>query len=334
MASGNDPVRSTVPILIALLCAAALVTIALLLGGSDVNETGGKAIGLAATCALFMLTGVTGISLAQRRPGLSIVGYLTVLVSLGAFLAVNAAIWANDIFSDSWRTAAEATVLAIAAANVSLLLGSAREGDSEALRVVRAGAMASLAALCVMAIVEISSRGEDIEIQAIAIAAVLYLLGMALLPLLRRLSPPAQAEPPPTVARPAPAAGARVLRIDHVVIAVGDLDRSNAFYRDVLGAELVSTPEGRTAYRIGGQQLSVHAPGAGASPLAAAPVVPGNTDLCFIWNGAIATAVEHLQRHDVEIVQGPVRRLGAHGLGQSVYCRDPDGSLIELISYE
>jgi len=35
----------------------------------------------------------------------------------------------------------------------------------------------------------------------------------------------------------------------------------------------------------------------------------------------------------VEIELGPVERAGAKGDGMSVYFRDPDGSLLEFISY-
>jgi len=38
-------------------------------------------------------------------------------------------------------------------------------------------------------------------------------------------------------------------------------------------------------------------------------------------------------RRGVEIEEGPVDRHGAGGRGRSVYFRDPDGSLLELISY-
>ena len=61
--------------------------------------------------------------------------------------------------------------------------------------------------------------------------------------------------------------------LDHVVVAVSEWERSNAFYRDVLGAELVELDKGRFAYRFGAQQLNVHGPGsdraAARSPVAA-----------------------------------------------------------------
>ena len=39
--------------------------------------------------------------------------------------------------------------------------------------------------------------------------------------------------------------------LDHVVIAVSDWERSNEFYRDVIGAEVVDYGNGRFAYRSG-----------------------------------------------------------------------------------
>ncbi len=43
--------------------------------------------------------------------------------------------------------------------------------------------------------------------------------------------------------------------------------------------------------------------------------------------------MEHLERNGVEVELGPVERFGARGAGTSVYFRDPDGSLLEFISY-
>ena len=122
------------------------------------------------------------------------------------------------------------------------------------------------------------------------------------------------------------------MRLDHVVIAVSDFERSNAFYHDVLGAEVVVIDE-RVAYRVGGQQLNVHGPGVRPAMVARIPVTPGNSDLCFEWDGAIGGAVAHLKTHGVLVEAGPMTRGGAKGRGTSVYFRDPDGTLLELISY-
>jgi catechol 2,3-dioxygenase-like lactoylglutathione lyase family enzyme len=127
---------------------------------------------------------------------------------------------------------------------------------------------------------------------------------------------------------------ARGIRLDHSVIAVSDWDVSNRFYRDVVGAELVDHGPGRVAYRLEDTQLNVHGPGVDVSNnVARLPVQPGNSDLCFVWPGPIDEAVEHLGRHGVEVETGPVGRFGAQGQGTSVYFRDPDGSLLEFISY-
>jgi catechol 2,3-dioxygenase-like lactoylglutathione lyase family enzyme len=122
------------------------------------------------------------------------------------------------------------------------------------------------------------------------------------------------------------------VRLDHAVIHVGEWERSNAFYRDVVGAELVERGAGY-AYRLGDQQLNCHGPGIVATPLARVPVAPGNSDLCFVWAGPIEDAIVHLEGLGVAVEEGPVERFGAHGAGTSVYFRDPDGSLLEFISY-
>jgi catechol 2,3-dioxygenase-like lactoylglutathione lyase family enzyme len=123
------------------------------------------------------------------------------------------------------------------------------------------------------------------------------------------------------------------IRLDHCVIHVSDWERSNRFYSDVLGAELVRVGSG-WSYRFGDQQLNLHGPGIEAVPLARRPVEPGGSDLCFVWPGPIEGALDHLADQGVDVEIGPVARFGARGNGTSVYFRDPDGSLLELISYE
>jgi catechol 2,3-dioxygenase-like lactoylglutathione lyase family enzyme len=68
------------------------------------------------------------------------------------------------------------------------------------------------------------------------------------------------------------------LALDHCVIAVSDWDRSNAFYRDVLGAEIVQRNETFAHYVFGEWHLNVH--GRSFEGLnARLPVQPGNSDL-------------------------------------------------------
>ena len=98
---------------------------------------------------------------------------------------------------------------------------------------------------------------------------------------------------------------------------------------------MVPLGENRVAYAFGDQRLNVHGPGTDVGDLVARePVRAGNSDLCFVWEGPIEAAVEHLLARGVAVEAGPVERAGARGRGLSVYFRDPDGSLLELIAYE
>jgi catechol 2,3-dioxygenase-like lactoylglutathione lyase family enzyme len=122
------------------------------------------------------------------------------------------------------------------------------------------------------------------------------------------------------------------LKLDHCVIHVADWQRSNRFYADVLGAEIVPRQKG-FAYKIGDILLNCHGPGVEPNILACLPVAPGNSDLCFEWPGSIDAAIAHLSKCNVAIELGPIATRGVKGAATSVYFRDPDGSLLEFMVY-
>lgn len=63
-------------------------------------------------------------------------------------------------------------------------------------------------------------------------------------------------------------------------------------------------------------------------------VAAGSDDLCFLTTAAPDQVVAHLAAVGVAVEEGPVDKQGARGTLRSVYCRDPDGNLIEIASYK
>ena len=122
------------------------------------------------------------------------------------------------------------------------------------------------------------------------------------------------------------------VKLDHCVIHVTDWKLSNDFYRDVIRAEIMKIGNG-WVYQFGDTRLNVHGPGVDPHPVARLPVLPGGSDLCFVWPGPIEEAEAHLARHGLTVELGPEERAGARGIGVRIYFRDPDGSLLEFISY-
>jgi catechol 2,3-dioxygenase-like lactoylglutathione lyase family enzyme len=132
----------------------------------------------------------------------------------------------------------------------------------------------------------------------------------------------------------------KVHSLDHLVINVSDVARSAEWYRKVLGMEVKLFDPGqgkppRTSLIFGNQKINVR-------PRAADKVewftadheTAGSDDLCFLASSTPDEVVAHLGACGVAIAEGPVKKQGARGALRSVYCRDPDGSLIEISSYE
>jgi catechol 2,3-dioxygenase-like lactoylglutathione lyase family enzyme len=132
----------------------------------------------------------------------------------------------------------------------------------------------------------------------------------------------------------------KVHALDHLVINVSDVARSTEWYRKVLGMEVRVFDPGqgkpvRTSLIFGNQKINVRPRGADKVEwFTAEHEAAGSDDLCFLTEAAPQAVVAHLKACGVAIEEGPVAKQGARGTLRSVYCRDPDGSLIEISSYE
>jgi catechol 2,3-dioxygenase-like lactoylglutathione lyase family enzyme len=143
------------------------------------------------------------------------------------------------------------------------------------------------------------------------------------------ISAPSGAEGPP---KTSPAKGNSMIvldRLDHLALTVADLDRTIAFYRDVLRMRLETFGQGRKALMFGDQKINLHEAGREFEPKALKPT-RGSADLCFLAATPLKQVPAHLEALGVAIEEGPVRRTGATGPILSIYVRDPDGNLVEI----
>ena len=124
-------------------------------------------------------------------------------------------------------------------------------------------------------------------------------------------------------------------RIDHIVLNVKDVEITVAWYHartrhgaggfrpaqphraEVRRPEDQRSPERHRSGKLG--HWTERCTGAG--------------DLCFITAAPPDEVVSHLHDCGVAIYAGPAERAGALGPICSVYCRDPDGNLVEISSY-
>ncbi len=121
----------------------------------------------------------------------------------------------------------------------------------------------------------------------------------------------------------------QVTELDHLVLDVADVERSLAWYTDVLGLEPMRVEEWRRG--------EILFPSVRISPstiIDLLPLDPSGENVnhfCLVVAptdfDALATSSE------VEVVDGPGTRFGARGDATSLYVRDPDGNTVELRYY-
>ena len=126
--------------------------------------------------------------------------------------------------------------------------------------------------------------------------------------------------------------------IDHVGVMASDVDRSLDFYKNVLGGEAEFEEAFRMGkipvlrVRIGKAIINLQRLNEPAY-IVADRLESGTVDLCFRWSRSIQEAIDWLKEKNVDVIEGPVPRPAANGVwGQSIYFRDPDGNLLELLT--
>jgi catechol 2,3-dioxygenase-like lactoylglutathione lyase family enzyme len=121
----------------------------------------------------------------------------------------------------------------------------------------------------------------------------------------------------------------RITGIDHVVFNVSDVERSLAWWRDLLELEAVRLEEWRR----------------GEAPFVSVRISAG-TILDLFQLERSGENVDHVALHvdgadldelaadgRFDVVRGPLEVFGARGIGRGLYVRDPDGNVIELRTY-
>jgi catechol 2,3-dioxygenase-like lactoylglutathione lyase family enzyme len=121
-------------------------------------------------------------------------------------------------------------------------------------------------------------------------------------------------------------------RIDHVVLNCRDVEATVAWYERVLGMRRETFGDNRIALAFGNQKINVR-PSGSPNWVTGAVDTPGSLDVCFIAAASPHDVGMHLHACGVEIINGPIEKIGALGRMTSHYCRDPDGNLIEIASY-
>lgn len=128
-----------------------------------------------------------------------------------------------------------------------------------------------------------------------------------------------------------------VISVDHFVLNVRDVETSVGWYERVLGMtreeDRLSGETPRTSVKFGTEKINLRPINASSVEwFTAEHPAAGSGDLCFLTNYSPEEVSHHLAASGVEIVLGPVSKRGAMGNIRSVYCRDPDGNLIEISS--
>ena len=133
----------------------------------------------------------------------------------------------------------------------------------------------------------------------------------------------------------------KIIELDHIVLNVGNIDRSLTFYTEVLGLKGERVEEFRSgkvsfpSVRINDQTIIDLFPRRDGAAKLTVEKANGNLNHFCLVVGAedFSGIVKYLGENHVAILQGPVSRWGAQGRATSVYFLDPDGNEVEIRCY-
>ncbi|MGL6236697.1 MAG: VOC family protein [Segniliparus sp.] len=129
--------------------------------------------------------------------------------------------------------------------------------------------------------------------------------------------------------------GLVIERFDHIVLNCRDVQATASWYESVLGMAVEQFgPQKRTALKFGNQKINLRPTGPNEGWATGASDAPGSADVCFITASRPDEVLASFARLGVDVVEGPTPKTGALGPMTSVYCRDPDGNLVEVASYD
>ncbi len=127
-----------------------------------------------------------------------------------------------------------------------------------------------------------------------------------------------------------------LLGFAHIGMTVSSIDRSLAFYVDLLGLKLIFRRPGIKGYEVcfldsgDGAMLELMGPATGA--LSAEKLPDGRAGLAHLTFqfDDIAEMVAKLESAGVEITQQPRDAYNRDIASKVAFCRDPDGIMVEL----
>lgn len=128
----------------------------------------------------------------------------------------------------------------------------------------------------------------------------------------------------------------QVIGFDHIVLRVRDLEQALRFYRDILHLPISFLEEYRAGHRLFvsarvGEQLVDLVPDPTYDPREGLEK-GGLSHFCLqVHPGELANIISWLKKQGVNVLEEqPSLRVGARGIGLSVYITDPDGYVVEL----